>query len=224
MIRRVYEQAAKSAAARVVVATDDERIEREVHGFGGQVVMTDKSHVSGTDRIHEAAHVLDLGPGEVVVNVQGDEPLIPPVVINRVAALISEETPMATLCELITDRDDVFNPNIVKVVRDRQDIALYFSRAPVPWDRQVFGSDDVIEKGGWFRHLGIYAYTVSLLDAFVSWPVAELEKTESLEQLRVLANGEKIRVEETAEAMPPGIDTPEDVARTLDALIGVTDK
>lgn len=218
MIRRVYEQAAQSSADRIVVATDNERIRDEVQQFGGEAVMTAQDHVSGTDRIHEAAHRLELTPDDVVVNVQGDEPLIPPAVIDRVAALVCADIPMATLCEPISDRDDVFNPNIVKVVRDQYDVALYFSRAPIPWDRTAFDSDGELVAGKWFRHLGIYAYSVSLLDHFVSWPVAEVERTESLEQLRVLANGEKIRVEVSAEAMPPGIDTPEDVARTLAVL------
>ena len=220
MIQRVFEQASQSSASRVVVATDDERIVSEVERFGGEAVMTDPGHVSGTDRIHEAAGMLDLDADDVVVNVQGDEPLIPPAVIDRVASLIEDDIRMATLCERITDREDVFNPNIVKVVRDQQDIALYFSRAPVPWDRERFPESNELSQVGWFRHLGIYSYTVSLLADFVGWAPAQLELTESLEQLRVLANGEKIRVEETAESMPPGIDSPEDVERTLDALKG----
>lgn len=220
MIQRVFEQASSSSAKRVVVATDDDRILEEVRRFGGEAVMTDSAHVSGTDRIHEAAKNLGLGSGEVVVNVQGDEPLIEPSVINRVAVLVAGDVRMATLCEAITRRDDVFNPNIVKVVRDEHDIAMYFSRAPIPWDRDCFSGEDEIPPVGWYRHLGIYAYTVSLLESFVSWPPADVEITESLEQLRVLANGEKIRVEETRESMPPGIDTPEDVARTLEALEG----
>ncbi len=220
MIQRVFEQASQSSASRVVVATDDERIVSEVERFGGEAVMTDPGHASGTDRIHEAAGMLDLDADDVVVNVQGDEPLIPPAVIDRVASLIGDEVRMATLCERITHREDVFNPNIVKVVRDQQDIALYFSRAPVPWDRERFPESNELSQVGWFRHLGIYSYTVSLLDDFVGWTPAQLELTESLEQLRVLANGEKIRVEETAESMPPGIDSPEDVERTLDALKG----
>jgi len=220
MIQRVFEQASSSSAKRVVVATDDDRIIEEVRRFGGEAVMTDSAHVSGTDRIHEATKKLGLASDEVVVNVQGDEPLIPPSVIDRVADLMRGDVRMASLCEAITDRDDVFNPNIVKVVRDQDDIALYFSRAPIPWDRDRFGGEDKIPPAGWYRHLGIYAYTVSLLESFVSWPPAELEMTESLEQLRVLANGEKIRVEETRESMPPGIDAPEDVARTLEILKG----
>lgn len=218
MIHRVYDQASQSSASRVVVATDDARILDEVQGFGGEAVITESSHVSGTDRIHEAVTRLGLGSDEVVVNVQGDEPLIPPSVIDRVSGLIGGDVRMATLCEVIESRDDVFDPNIVKVVRDLQNNALYFSRAPVPWDRDRFNDNVALPVKGWYRHLGIYSYSVSLLDAFVSWPAASIEETESLEQLRVLANGEKIRVEEIGESMPPGIDTPDDVLRTLEAL------
>ncbi len=218
MIHRVYDQASQSSASRVVVATDDARILDEVQGFGGEAVITESSRVSGTDRIHEAVTRLGLGSDEVVVNVQGDEPLIPPSVIDRVSGLIGGDVRMATLCEVIESRDDVFDPNIVKVVRDLQNNALYFSRAPVPWDRDRFNDNVALPVKGWYRHLGIYSYSVSLLDAFVSWPAASIEETESLEQLRVLANGEKIRVEEIGESMPPGIDTPDDVLRTLEAL------
>ena len=220
MIQRVYEQATQSKARSVVVATDDDRILDEVDRFGGIGIMTAREHVSGTDRIHEAVMKLGLPADDVVVNVQGDEPLIPPAVIDRVASLISEDVRMATLCEPIAERDDVFNPDIVKLVRDKNDVALYFSRAPIPWHRDQFMSEQALSGSGWYRHLGIYAYSVSLLEAFVNWEPAILELTESLEQLRALANGEKIRVIESGESMPPGIDTPEDVARTLAALRG----
>ncbi len=219
MIQRVYQQATESAASDVVVATDDQRIHDEVLGFGGKVVMTSGQHTSGTDRIHEAATALGLGASDVVVNVQGDEPLIPPSVINQVAEMISPETAMATLSEAITDAADITNPNVVKVVSDEQGRALYFSRAPVPWDRDSFPLDAIQPApSGWYRHLGIYAYTVDLLNRFVTWPVSLLEARESLEQLRVLSNGERISIDVCHSIMPPGVDTPDDLPRTIAAI------
>ena len=220
MIQRVYEQAARSSAHQVLVACDDDRILDEVNRFGGTGVMTDSGHESGTDRIHEAVMKLGLASDEVVVNVQGDEPLIPPAVIDQVASLVDEDVRMATLCEPLVQRDDIFDPNIVKVVRDRDDLALYFSRAPIPWHRDSFMSEASLPGTGWHRHLGIYGYSVSLLEAFVNWETTRLERTENLEQLRALENGEKIRVRESGASIPPGIDTPEDVARTLAVLRG----
>jgi 3-deoxy-manno-octulosonate cytidylyltransferase (CMP-KDO synthetase) len=220
MIRRVCEQAEKSGAEEVYVATDDKRIADEVTSFGGKVVMTSSDHATGTDRIHEAVKTAGLSAEQIVVNVQGDEPLIPPVVIDQVASAVSDHIEMATLKEPITESGDVFDPNIVKVVVDASDNALYFSRACVPWSREQFAEPDPIlpDSQLWFRHLGIYAYTVSLLDRFVSWPIAPLETEESLEQLRVLFNGEKIKVLTSGETMPPGIDVPSDVDRTLKFL------
>ena len=220
MIRRVYEQAGKSGAEAVFVATDNERIAKEVRSFNGNVVMTASDHATGTDRIHEAVKNAGLSEEQIVVNVQGDEPLIPPSVIDQVAGAISGDIKMATLKERITESRDVFDPNIVKVVADALDNALYFSRAPVPWSRDSFSGNVAAlpDSQLWYRHLGIYAYTVSLLDHYVNWPPAALELEESLEQLRVLANGEKIRVLTSMDTMPPGIDVPEDVNRTLKYL------
>lgn len=220
MIQRVYEQAQKSQADAVYVATDDDRIREAVEAFGGEVIMTRSDHETGTDRIREAAGIADLAADDIVVNVQGDEPLMPSQAINQVAHGIRGDVRMSTLKERITDVADVMNPNVVKVVADSEDVALYFSRAPLPWSRDDFGDEmpGTLPAPAWFRHLGIYAYTVGLLEQYVSWPVSQLEQLEKLEQLRVLANGEKIRVLACGAEIPPGIDTPEDVARALARL------
>jgi 3-deoxy-manno-octulosonate cytidylyltransferase (CMP-KDO synthetase) len=218
MIRRVYEQASHSDAKAVYVATDDARIADEVERFGGRFVMTSPDHSTGTDRIFEAASRIGLGDNDIVVNVQGDEPLIPPSVINKVAEMIDPNVQMSTLCELIVDSKEVFDPNVVKVVADANDIALYFSRAPIPWSRDYFGPGSVPDGVSWYRHLGIYAYTAAMLARFITWDPSPLEEAEKLEQLRALSNGEKIKIAISPDKIPPGIDVPEDVERTLKVL------
>ncbi len=222
MLQRVYEQACKSRAKKVFVATDDERITDAVKGFGGEPVATSSEHLSGTDRIHEAAMLVGLGDEDIVVNLQVDEPLISPGIINQVAGYLSDpEINLATLKARITQVSAVFDPNIVKVVTDSQGWALYFSRAPVPYLRDDRAGRDalaLVADTRWFQHLGIYAYRLSLLKQFVTWQRSELETTEKLEQLRVLDNGGKIFVGMTEDRLPPGIDVPEDVARTLEYL------
>ena len=218
MIRRVYEQASESDADTVCVATDDARIADEVESFGGRVTMTALGHPTGTDRIFEAASLIGLSDDDIIVNVQGDEPLIPPSVINKVAAMIDSNVQISTLCELIVAPDEVFDPNVVKVVADANDIALYFSRAPIPWSRDHFGSRSIPDGISWYRHLGIYAYTAAMLARFVTWGPAPLEEAEKLEQLRALSNGEKIKIAISPEKIPPGIDVPGDVERTLKVL------
>jgi 3-deoxy-manno-octulosonate cytidylyltransferase (CMP-KDO synthetase) len=159
-----------------------------------------------------------LGDNDIVVNVQGDEPLIPPSVINKVAEMIDPNVQMSTLCELIVDSKEVFDPNVVKVVADANDIALYFSRAPIPWSRDHFGPGSVPDGISWYRHLGIYAYTAAMLARFITWDPSPLEEAEKLEQLRALSNGEKIKIAISPDKIPPGIDVPEDVERTLKVL------
>lgn len=223
MIQRVVEQASLSQADQVYVATDDARVAACVRDFGGQVVMTRADHASGTDRLQEVAQQLDLADDAIVVNVQGDEPLIPPAVIDQVAAnLASQATAsVATLCEPIHGAEDLFNPNIVKLVADAQGLALYFSRAPMPWARDHFADSRASLPAAplFFRHIGIYAYRVSLLNSFVTWPQSPLEQLESLEQLRVLHYGHRIHVAEAAQPVPGGVDTPADLAR-LRTLLG----
>jgi 3-deoxy-manno-octulosonate cytidylyltransferase (CMP-KDO synthetase) len=222
MVQHVFERAQLSAASKVIVATDDPRVYDAVSRFGGNVCMTASSHVSGTDRIHEVSAIYGLDAEAIVVNVQGDEPLIPPAVINQVAINLYQrpQAAAATLSEPITVVDDFHNPNIVKVVIDHSGFALYFSRATIPFARDgiesLFGSDSPIVRPQ--RHIGIYAYRVGLLQQFVEWPVAALEAIECLEQLRILANGQKIHVAEALEEVPGGIDTPADLAK-LQALL-----
>jgi 3-deoxy-manno-octulosonate cytidylyltransferase (CMP-KDO synthetase) len=215
MVQYVYQRACQSDAERVVVATDDERIASAVAGFGGEAVMTAADHPSGTDRIEEVSRLLGMGEDALVVNVQGDEPLIPPAVINQVAANLAAQPTagIATLCEPVTANGDFFNPNIVKVVADDAGFALYFSRAPIPWDRDGFakGTATAPVPPGARRHLGIYAYRVSLLRRFVCWQPAALEQTESLEQLRAMANGARIHVADAVATVPPGVDTAADL-------------
>ncbi len=224
MIQRVYEQACLSDAAEVVVATDDQRIAEVVEGFGGRVCMTRDSHESGTDRLQEVAQILSLNNDDIVVNVQGDEPLIPPEVINQVAQNLaaSKAASVATLSEPIESVEDFTNPNIVKVVSDINGLALYFSRASMPWPRDAFaeaGGASELPVGNLFqRHIGIYAYRVTLLNEFVVWPQAEIESTECLEQLRVLWNGHRIHVAPSVLPVPGGVDTQEDLERVRDLL------
>ena len=218
MIQHVYERACQSDARRVIIATDDARIQAVAEGFGAHVVMTSVTHNSGTDRLQEVAQVLGLLPSDILVNVQGDEPLIPPAVINQVANNLAtnDYASVATLSEPIHSLADFRNPNIVKVVADQRGRALYFSRAPIPWPRDHFAQADVQQLPVDFpaqRHIGIYAYRVALLDRFVTWPQAALEKIESLEQLRVLANGEAIHIAEACAQVPGGVDTEADLQR-----------
>ena len=217
MIQRVYEAASQSDAKQVIVATDHPRIEQVVKSFGGKVCMTKESHPSGTDRLQEVVQNLRLADGDIVVNVQGDEPLIPPSVINQVATNLAQhpDMSMATLSEPIANIEDCFNPNIVKVVRSLYGQALYFSRAPIPWVRDNYDNDSPVlpQSQQPQRHIGIYAYRVSLLHQFVDWPVSTLELLEKLEQLRVLENGHRIHIETACELVPGGVDTEEDLHR-----------
>ncbi|KHK61933.1 3-deoxy-manno-octulosonate cytidylyltransferase [Pseudomonas fluorescens] len=217
MIQHVWEQASKSSAQRVVVATDDARIEEACKGFGAEVVMTREDHNSGTDRLAEVAAKLGLAPDAIVVNVQGDEPLIPPSVIDQVAENLAAhpEARMATLAEPIEDLQALFNPNVVKVVSDLNGLALTFSRATLPWAREAFAQHpDVLPADVPFRrHIGIYAYRAGFLQDFVAWGPCWLENTEALEQLRALWHGVRIHVADALIAPPTGVDTPEDLER-----------
>jgi 3-deoxy-manno-octulosonate cytidylyltransferase (CMP-KDO synthetase) len=216
MIQWVYERASQSAASKILVATDDSRIEEAVKSFGGEVVMTSANHLSGTDRLAEVTDQLGLGEQQIVVNVQGDEPLIPPAVIDQVASNLSENSGCvaATLSHKISTLSEFKDPSAVKVVADELGTALYFSRAPIPWPRDAeLGAEELPEDFVPQRHLGIYAYRVGLLQSFVHWPQSELEKTESLEQLRILSQGKNIHVEPCCEPVPAGVDTPEDLER-----------
>jgi 3-deoxy-manno-octulosonate cytidylyltransferase (CMP-KDO synthetase) len=218
MIQHVYERASESLARRVIIATDDARIESAAKSFGAQVCMTSVNHTSGTDRLQEVVASLGLADDEIVVNVQGDEPLIPAQVINQVAQNLAsmKNASMATLSEPIHSLSDFRNPNIVKVVADSEGRALYFSRAPIPWPRDHFANASALNLPPGFpaqRHIGIYAYRVGLLHKFVGWQVAPIERLESLEQLRVMWNGHVIHIAEVIAPVPGGVDTEEDLQR-----------
>jgi 3-deoxy-manno-octulosonate cytidylyltransferase (CMP-KDO synthetase) len=213
MIQHVWEQASKSAASAVVIATDHQGIHDVATAFGANVCMTSDKHESGTDRLQEVVKKLAYDNQQVVVNVQGDEPLIPPAVINQVAGLMQHEIQMATLFEIIHNAEQVFDPNVVKIVSDDNNDALYFSRAPMPWYRDGFANDKhaIPTLVQYKRHIGIYAYRVKLLHQFVQWPMSNLESVEKLEQLRALSNGIRIRIAEACETIPPGVDTQKDL-------------
>ncbi|PAU66419.1 3-deoxy-manno-octulosonate cytidylyltransferase [Pseudomonas sp. PIC25] len=217
MIRHVWEQAGRSGASRVVVATDDPRIVEVCRVFGAEVLLTRVEHNSGTDRLAEVATQLGLASDAIVVNVQGDEPLIPPSIIDQVAGNLAAhpEAGIATLAEPIEDVASLFNPNVVKVVTDHDGLALTFSRAPLPWARDAFAQSKESLPAGvpYRRHIGIYAYRAGFLHDFVSWGPCWLENTESLEQLRALWHGVRIHVADALEAPPAGVDTPEDLER-----------
>ncbi|MEA3301322.1 MAG: 3-deoxy-manno-octulosonate cytidylyltransferase [Pseudomonadota bacterium] len=224
MIQWVHQQALAAGAQSVTVATDDSRIRDAVRGFGGEVVMTSPDHPSGTDRLEEVTRLLGFDDDTLLVNVQGDEPLIPPAVIRQVAANLAAnpDAAVATLWEPILAAADFDNPNIVKVVTDRAGMALYFSRAPIPWprDHRLAGAPGLPEELDARRHLGIYAYRVRELRDFVTWPVAPLERLECLEQLRFLWQGRRIHLAEACAPVPGGVDTEADLARVIDMLGG----
>ena len=216
MILRVVDQARQvQGFDDMCVATDDERIKDLCQQEGIEVVMTSSQHPSGTDRLSEVARVRGWDRQDIVVNVQGDEPLLPAVLVQQVADLLvrKPECAMATLCEPVTSIEEFIRPSIVKVVKTTQDEALYFSRAPVPWDRDGFANGlNTVPKQA-LRHLGLYAYRVALLQDFVTWPQGQLEQIESLEQLRVLENGHRIAIANAQVSLPAGVDTAEDLER-----------
>jgi 3-deoxy-manno-octulosonate cytidylyltransferase (CMP-KDO synthetase) len=226
MIRWVIDAAAASGAQEVLVATDDERIaavaSERTHSARAIAIMTRPDHVSGTDRIAEVAARRGWDERTIVVNVQGDEPQLPPALIGQVATLLERqpEADLATLCTPVTSVQEFLDPNAVKVVTGRDDFAMYFSRAPIPWHRdgapQGLMSQTSIR--GARRHLGIYAYRVSALQRLTGLPPGELELTEKLEQLRALQAGMRIVVATVAEPPPAGIDTHEDLLRVRAAL------
>ncbi|RDX35029.1 3-deoxy-manno-octulosonate cytidylyltransferase [Kangiella sp. HD9-110m-PIT-SAG06] len=213
MIQHVYERARLSGAEKVVVATDDPRIEQAVKNFGGNVCMTREDHVSGSDRLAEVCSKLEFKDDAIVVNVQGDEPFISPENISQVAENLAQhpDCVMSTLSTPITEDDEVFNPNVVKVVSSAEGKALYFSRAAIPWQRGSFERNSVKVQQFCQRHIGIYGYRAGFLGQYVELPPADIERLESLEQLRVLANGYHIHVEAAQEVPGLGVDTKEDL-------------
>ena len=231
MIVRVAQQAARAGALRVVVACDDERVRAACLAHGVEAVMTRADHASGSDRLAEACTLLGLDGGDVVVNVQGDEPLIDPALIRQCANLLETDTEavVATAAHAIEDAADFINPNVVKVVLDARFRALYFSRSPLPWwrDASVAGRPALptaaVAPVGALRHIGLYAYRAGYLRQFPTLAMAPLEQVESLEQLRVLWHGGRIVVHIAQTAPPPGVDTPEDLARVRAILASTRD-
>jgi len=216
MLQWVHERARSSKAAEVIVATDDERIAGAARGFGADVAMTGRTHVSGTDRIAEVAATRGWQDDDIVVNVQGDEPLIPPAVIDQVAALLHSHVraDIATLAARIDQPGDLNDPNNVKVACDTGGRALYFSRAPIPWNRDAVNTLTPAS----LRHIGIYAYRVAALRRLASLPVSRLEQIEKLEQLRALENGMEIRVALACERPLADVNTAADLERAERAL------
>ncbi|MFC3395834.1 3-deoxy-manno-octulosonate cytidylyltransferase [Brenneria rubrifaciens] len=221
MVLHVMTRALESGAERVVVATDHPDVEAAVRQAGGEVCLTSPAHHSGTERLAEVIERYGFADDEIIVNVQGDEPMIPPVIIRQVAEnLASCSAGMATLAVPIETSEEAFNPNAVKVVIDAEGYALYFSRATIPWDRERFAQSRETIGDHFLRHIGIYAYRAGFVRRYVSWAPSPLEQIELLEQLRVLWYGEKIHVA-AAKAIPSvGVDTPQDLARVRQMMAG----
>ena len=227
MIQWVVEKAQLSGARQVIVATDNDEVAAVVKAFGGEVCKTRADHQSGTERLAEVMELYQFADDEIIVNVQGDEPFIPPENITQVANNLANQQAanqqlarMATLSIAINNVAEVFNPNAVKVVCDKNGYALYFSRAAIPYERGRFLSatktkENIDEIGSFYlRHVGIYAYRASFIKDYVNWPASELEHIEALEQLRVLWHGEKIHVDVACTHVPiEGVDTPEDLEK-----------
>ena len=224
MVVRVARRAAASGASLVVVATDSEEVLAACESFGVAAVRTRADHPTGTDRLAEAADTLQLADEAIVVNLQGDEPLLPPQVVTRVAGLLAQrpDCAMATAAHPLADAAEFFDPNVVKVVTDAGGRALLFSRAPIPWARDAFAAarDRLPEGLPAWRHVGLYAYRAGFLRRFPGLPRAPIEEQENLEQLRALWHGFGIAVLPLAEPLPPGVDTPEDLQKVRALLAG----
>ncbi len=222
MIQRVVEQARQSQAEAVIVATDSEKIRDALANVDVQVCMTRPDHQSGTERLSEVIEQLALDDEQILINLQGDEPLMPAVCLDQVGHALEQDNAlkMATLCTPLTEVDELFDPHAVKVVRDINDFALYFTRAAVPWSRDNFSqaAPQLPEQQQYLRHIGLYGYRAGFIRQYLDWPASEMEKTESLEQLRVLYHGERIKVL-TAKIPPgPGVDTEQDLKRVCEIL------
>jgi 3-deoxy-manno-octulosonate cytidylyltransferase (CMP-KDO synthetase) len=216
LVLHVARRALAAGAREVWVAADDARIAHALEATGVRIAMTSPQHASGSDRLAECASIAGWSDDTLVVNLQGDEPFAPAAGIRTVASILRDSgAQMATLAAVIDDIAQVFDPNTVKLVRNAEGDALYFSRAPIPWHRGTFGTGTpaLSEVGGWLRHIGIYAYRTGFLKQFTAMPPGRLERLESLEQLRVLEAGMRIAVGMTPEDFPPGVDTEEDLAQ-----------
>ena len=222
MVLRVLDRALEAGADEVWVATDHQGIAQVVEQAGGKVILTAADHPSGTDRLAEVATRLGWADDDVVVNVQGDEPLIPPLLIGAAAAALADdaEAAIATACHPLESAEEFFNPNVVKVVLDARGRALYFSRAPIPWARDAFAADRKVLPAGLpaYRHIGLYAYRAGFLKRYSGLAPSPLEQWEALEQLRAMAHGFPIQVMVLDHAPPAGVDTAEDLERVRRAF------
>ena len=218
MIQHVFERALQSDADQVVIATDDSRIVEASRVFGAEVCMTSGAHRSGTDRIEEVISLLGWGDETIVVNLQGDEPTMPPALLNQVASDMAghRDAVVTTLSAPVTEREMLFDPHVVKVITDKLGYAIYFSRSPIPWHRDEFmqASSRLPQGVGFFRHIGLYAYRADFLHRYVGWPPSPIEQAESLEQLRVLWQGERIHVSVAHELPSHGVDTQCDLEKS----------
>jgi 3-deoxy-manno-octulosonate cytidylyltransferase (CMP-KDO synthetase) len=216
MIQHVYERAIASGAEQVIIATDDEKIKQAAEGFAAEVCMTSPTHRSGTERLAEVIDSCGIDEQHIVINLQGDEPLLPPRCLQQVARALEDDqdASVATLCTHMKSVGEIFDPHAVKVVRDHRQHALYFTRAPVPWDREHFTDNPQLsydQLAIYRRHIGLYAYRAGFVKKYIDLPVTDLERIESLEQLRVMWHGYSIVVLEAEEVPGPGVDTAEDL-------------
>ncbi|MCP4042306.1 MAG: 3-deoxy-manno-octulosonate cytidylyltransferase [Gammaproteobacteria bacterium] len=223
MVQHVHERAMESGAEEVYIATDSMRVADVCTGFGAQVCMTSRDHRTGTDRLAEVVGKLGEPDNRIIVNVQGDEPLLPAMLIRQVAANLESrpQVEIATLCRRITLRKELFDPHVVKVIPDNEGFALYFSRAPIPWHRDEFMEDrsELPPDSHHFRHIGLYAYRVAYLGFYAAHAPCSLELAESLEQLRALYSGHRIHVAEAVTEPGAGVDTPADLERVRELLL-----
>ncbi|QIM65668.1 3-deoxy-manno-octulosonate cytidylyltransferase [Frederiksenia canicola] len=221
MIQHVWEKAQQAGAKRVIVATDHPEIEQTVKNFGGEVCLTSDKHNSGTERLAEVIEKMAINDDEIIVNIQGDEPLIPPVIVAQVAEnLDRHHVNFATLAVKLTSKEELLNPNVVKTLTDTNGMALYFSRSPIPFPRDHFATldDEFVSQQNYLRHIGIYAYRAGFVKRYVAWQPTALEQLESLEQLRALWYGEKIHLDLAKQAPQVGVDTAEDLERVRQIL------
>jgi len=229
MIKHVHDRAMQAGAHRVVIATDDQRIRDVAEGFGADVTMTASDHESGSDRLAEVAEILGLDDDEIIVNLQGDEPLMPPQTIRQVAEDLNSHTDadMASLCSPLEHIDDIFDPNVVKTILDKDGYAIYFSRAPAPWHRDSFHDNptQLPDMDVFYRHIGLYCYRAGFLRQYVSWDPAPLEKIECLEQLRALWNGKRLYCGLAKHpSSGPSVDTEKDLHEVREIYFRSTQK